>query len=295
MERQPEPVDYLALLSLAILWGSAFLFIELALRSFEPLTVAGGRIGLGALMLLGFALINRSLGDISRRDLAYLAAGGLTGSTVPFALVAWGQQEVTSATAAILISFTPIATMVLGQVMTHDERITWHRLGGAALGIAGVAVLVGGPGPGTSAWRMLAIVVAASCYGISGLLFRRVEHLRPSATAGASMTCAAAVIVPAALIFEDPLAADARLDAVLAVAALGLLPTATATIIMVRLLYRTSATFVSFNNFLIPVMGSIMGVLILDESFTGVQAAGLAFILAGLALARRPRRRARLA
>lgn len=290
LERQPGPLDYFLLLALSFLWGSAFLLTEVALTGFGPVTIAAGRISLGALALILFCAATARIRRPSRRDLIYLALGGISGTAFPFAVIAWGQQETTSATAAILIAFTPIATMLLAQVMTHDERLTPHRLLGAAVALTGVAVLVGWGGSGAPPLRMLAVLAGATGYGLSGMFLRRVEHLPAAMSAAACLSLSALMIVPAALASGGPQAPPDG-PALAALAALGLLPTALATILMVTLLKRTSATFVSFNNFLIPVVGTVLGLVFLGEAFTANQAAGLALILSGLALARRRKRR----
>ncbi|RMF18351.1 MAG: EamA family transporter, partial [Alphaproteobacteria bacterium] len=147
--RPPHPgvKDHLGLLLLAGMWGSAFLFIEEALSGFAPLQLAAGRILIAALLLVLMAALRKEHGPRTTAERWRLVLAGWSGASVPFALIAWGQQHVTSAEAAILMSFTPLATAILAHLFLRDEPLGRARLVGILVGMAGVALLVGAPRP----------------------------------------------------------------------------------------------------------------------------------------------------
>ncbi|WP_201154347.1 DMT family transporter [Rhodothalassium salexigens] len=292
MPGRPRAADYGLLATLALLWGSSYLFTDLALDGFTAVQVTAGRIIVGALALLAYGAVHQRRADprpqASVGDLVMLLLAGLTGAVLPFALLAWAQEAVTSSMTAILIATVPLWTMALARLMARDEPVDAARLAGALLGLVGVAVLMGGAGvdaPPTP--RALAVLGAALCYALTGLILRRVDHLPAPVSAAGLQVFAALAIVPVGAVDlwrqgvgGGPLAATS-------IAVLGLFASGLAPIVMVRLLNRTGATFVSFNNLLVPVVGTLLGIALLGETVGPRQAVGLGLVLLSVAATRR--------
>ena len=288
MAHRPQATDFALLATLALLWGASFLFTDLALSGFTPLQVAAGRITSGTLALLLYARLVRSDARPTLREAGLLCLAGITGAVLPFALIAWAQQSVTSSVAAILIATAPFWTMLLAQVMTDDEPITTPRLIGAMVGFGGVFLLMGGSRaeapPLTSA---LAVIAGALCYGLTGLILRRVQRLPAPVSAAGLQSFAMVLILPVAAMdtLRHGLVGEASAWAALIV--LGVTASGLATIVMIRLLARTDATFLSFNNLLVPLVGTVLGAVFLNEALSVRQIGGLALVLAGLGFFRR--------
>jgi len=196
--------------------------------------------------------------------------------------------------AAILMAFTPWATTLLAHVMTHDERLAPTKLLGIGVGLAGVGVLVGGVSLetlGQDVLHKLAVLAAAVGYALSALLLRRTSGLPILVSASGVMIPASAISLPVALIVEAPLAAGVSWESLLAVGVLGIFPSAVAVIVLVWLLGRVGATFVSLNNYLVPGVGTLLGVSVLGERFTLSSALGLGLILLGVLLTQHAQRR----
>jgi len=292
-------VDVGLLLLLAVMWGSAFPFIEAALTGFEPLAIAAGRITLAAVLL---SLMARLRGErvtadpASRRRLAW---AGILGASLPFLLIAWGQEQVTAAESATLMAFTPLATALLAHFFLKEERLGGLLLAGLVLGIVGVATLAGLPetlvhGHFLTPRHLLAdgaILLGAFGYAASSILLRRVRDGGAIAHAAAMMRAAAVVSLAAAFAFSS-WPREPSLTAALALVELGLVPSGIAAIVLVRLLQRRSPNFVALNNFLVPPVGVALSVLWLDEPVTERQMLGLVLLLVALALAETGRRRA---
>jgi len=290
----PKPIDFGGLAVLASCWGSSFFFIELALESFGPLSVAAGRIAIAAALLTTLAVLAGHRLPRRRRDWGYLIGAGAVGAAMPFSLIPWGQAQIASSMAAILMAFTPLATTLLAHFMTHDERIAPVKLAGIGVGLAGVAVLVGGVSPETLAGnvpRKLAVLTAAIGYALSALLLRRTSGLPILVSAAGVMLSASLMSLPAALILEAPLATAPSWESLLAVGVLGVFPSAVAVVVLVWLLGRVGATFVSLNNYLVPGVGSVLGVTVLGERFTLGAAVGMGLILLGVLLTQHAQRR----
>lgn len=300
MERKPSPVGDVALLGLlALMWGSAFPFIETALTGFGPLMLAAGRIAIAAALLTLLAAMRgeRVVRDHGARWRVRIA--GIVGASAPFALIAWGQLHVTAAESATLMAFTPLATALLAHVFLPDERLGPLLLIGLVLGIVGVATLAGLPQAlaalaAPDPLRLAAdgaILAGAFGYAASSILLRSVRAGGAIAHAAMMMRWAAVASTLVALLGE-PAPANPPAAAVLALVELGLVPSGLAAVVLVRLLQRRSANFVALNNFLVPPVGVLLGVVWLGESVGMREIAGLALLLLALGLAEAGRRRA---
>ena len=127
---------------LAFIWGWSFLFIKVAVEGLTPTTVAWARITLGAAVL---ALVLRSQGGRVPTDrvmLRHFAVVTLAGNIVPFTLLAWGEQHITSALTAVLNASTPLFTALFAAVALH-ERLRPVQVVGLAVGVVGVSVAAG--------------------------------------------------------------------------------------------------------------------------------------------------------
>ncbi len=277
--------DWARLLLLAAVWSASFLFAEIALRGFEPLTIAAGRVGLGAVLLSGWMTVCRTALPLGRWR-AFLIMG-LLNNAVPFTLIFRAQQDIDSGLAATLNATTPlfVAAIAAGLGM---ERLTGLRLVALVLGVAGVAILVGPEawrGVGSTLMPEAAVLLAALSYAAAGLFGRRaLAGLAPDAAACGMLLGSSVLLIPAAFIFERPWQADPSPGAIMAMLALAAFGTALAYGLYFRILKSAGATNLLLVTFLLPVGALILGVLLLGEQVGSRQLAGLTLILLALAL-----------
>jgi len=292
--------QWLLLIVLSLLWGGAFIFIEIGVEALPPFTLVFGRVGFGA---LGLYLLLRWRGLILPTDWPtwrdYLILGALN-NALPFALIAWGQTVINAGLASILNATTPLFTVLLAHLLTHDERLNGGKVLGVLLGLAGVAVLVGGgalTGLGSEVLAQLAVLGAAASYAFAGIFGRRFRAQPPLVTATGMVIASTLLLLPIVLVVDRPWQlANPGAAAWGAVLGLALLCTVLAYLIYFRLLAVAGATNVLLVTFLIPVSAVLLGALLLDERLTGSQFGGMALIGLGLAavdgrLLRRWRRR----
>jgi drug/metabolite transporter (DMT)-like permease len=204
------------------------------------------------------------------------------------ALIAWAQITIASGLASVLIATTPVFSILVAHCITADERISADKLVGIALGIAGVAALVGlntlegSPG---SILAMLGCLAAALSYGCANVFGRRFKRLGITPTAGAfgQLAATAVMVLPFALVFDHPWLLPPPTAAVLA-SMLGLvvLSTALAYAIFFRLLASAGTINVSLVTLLIPVSAILLGTFFLGENLSAFQFAGMALIGLGL-------------
>jgi len=281
------PREWILLLLLSVLWGGSFFFAKLAVAELPPFTIVLGRVALAALAL---NLVLRARGERLPADRASWGAFlviGLLNNLVPFSLIVWAQTQIASGLAAILNGATPLFTVVLAHWLTADERLTWNRLLGVVLGLAGVAVMIGLEalsGLGLHVLAEVAVLVATVSYAFAGIFGRRFRGQPPLVTAAGQVTATTVMMLPIVLIADRPwtLAMPTPL-ALSAIAGLALLSTALAYVIFFRILAAAGATNLLLVTLLIPVSALLLGRFILDEGLALQQLLGMALIALGLA------------
>ncbi len=275
------------LLILGIIWSSAFLFIKIGVETIPPMTVAAGRIVIATVLLVLYLKLRGERLPPWGRAWGVIFFVGLFGNGLPFTLVAWGEEQIDSSLAAILMAIMPLTTMLLSHVFTTDERLNGPRIAGVILGLTGVIVLVGPETLlrlGDDAWRQLAVAGGAFCYATAAVAARRLPPLSPASRGAAVMICACLQMLPIALWLDQPWTVTPSFNSTVSVVYLGLFPTALATIMLFHLLTLRGATYVAMNNYLIPVFGVFLGAFFLGEFVTPQALAALALILTGIAI-----------
>jgi drug/metabolite transporter (DMT)-like permease len=272
--------DLARLLLLAGLWGGSFAFIRVAVPVFGPVWLAFSRVALAFLALFALALARRTVPPLLAHWRDYLVVGAAN-SALPFALFCFAEQYVGAATAAILNATSPFFAAAVA-ALWFKEALPLRKLGGMALGLGGVVVLVGwsaqtgvGVLPAT-----LACLGAALCYGVASVYVKRRMAAIPSfAVALYSQLAAAAVLAPA-LPFV-PLPGVLTPMVVGNALALALASTALAYLLYFRLIETLGPARALTVTFLIPVFGVLWGWIFLGEPVTSNTLCGCALILAG--------------
>lgn len=286
---RPGAVEIALLLSLATLWSSSFAFIKVAVETIPPLSVAAGRLALAAVLIVAVARL-RGLRFPSEKGLwPKFFMVGLFGNALPFTLISWGEVTIDSGLAAILMAVMPLATLVLAHFFTSDERMNPARVLGVALGFGGVLVLIGPAalsGLGDEAIRQTAVAGGAVCYAIATVTARRLPRMPLFVSSAGALIASVALSLPLALLVDRPWTLAPSMESLVSVVVLGLFPTALAILMYFALLQRTGATFIALNNYLIPSLGVIWGILFLGEELSLRAMLALGIILAGVAVTR---------
>lgn len=278
--------EWLLLVTLSVMWGGSFFFVEVALRELPPLTVVLGRVGIAALALNAYVIsrCGRMPGAL-RTWGAFLVMGALNG-LVPYTLIVWGQQHIDSGLASILNGTTPMFSVVLAHFLTGEERMTGGRVAGVVLGLAGVAMLVGPEalsGLGRGGLGQFAVLAAALSYALAGIYGRRFKDMSPMAAAAGQVTRTALLVLPLALIVDEPWTLNPGLATWGALVGLALLCTAAGYVIFFRILATAGATNVMLVTLLMPVSALALGALVLGERPGALVFVGMGLIFAGIA------------
>lgn len=289
---RPGPRGWGGLALLALLWGGAFAFISIAVESIPPAVVAWGRLTLAAVLLTAWAIYRRrSFPPLRDTRWLWFAGLGLFGNALPFTLIAIGQQTVPSGVAGILMGMTPLAIIMAAHFVLPNEKLNLFKGLGFVIGFSGIVLLMG---PAALRGMMeadflaqLIIFGATLCYATNAIMYQAAPETPPSVIAAGSMICAALLATPLAiydLTTAGPI--QASWPSILAVMALGLLPTALATIVYMAIARHVGAAFIALINYVVPVVAAGIGFL-RGEVMTLTTLAALIIILLGVFIARR--------
>src|SRR3954454_3255710 len=273
------------LIALALIWGSSFLFIKVAVRELTPATLIVGRLGLAAItlgLLVPFVVGTGETVRQLRANWVWLVVVALINTAIPFWLLSWGETRIDSGLASIIQASVPIFNALIAFVAFREVRVTGIRLVGVAIGFVGVALLVGAQ-PEGKVIGALAVVGMAFCYGVGGLMTGRyLKPAQPIVVAFASTAIATLVWLPVG-VAQAPghMPGWKTIGSVLA---LGIPGTALAYLLFFGLITGAGAAYTSLVTYLIPPIALAYGAIFLDERFGAVAFGGLALILAGVAL-----------
>lgn len=277
--------NLILLVTLAFLWGSSNIFIEMSVETIPPMTVSAGRILIALVAYAGFALWHGARWPRTAAAWRALAALSLFGYILPPFLIAYGQKRIDSGISSIIIGSIPILTALLAHLVTRQERLGLRAIAGVALGFAGVAILTG-PGAFTGAGGPIegyaAVFGGALSYAIVNVIARHARDLSPTVIGPTVLFLAAVVLAPAAAVIDLPTLTEPSIESVMATLALGLLSTGVGLGVYFRLVARTGPTYVAMVNYLTPVVGVFLAVLALGEQLPLTAFLALALILAGI-------------
>lgn len=285
----PTVKDWLSLLLLILLWGTSFMFTAVSLQSFSPVGIVSLRVLIAAVILTLFMLTKGFRLPTEPLAWAVFLLIGFMGNLLPFLLISIGQKDVSSGIAGLLMAFMPLATMILAHYFVVGESLNRFKILGFVLGITGVTIVLGPSiaGAHSNLLSGILILLATFCYAINTILVRRLPSYNPIVTAAGVMIVSSIVIVPFWLWQDLPWQQSYSLNSLLSVLWLGIGPTAFATIILFVVIATAGPTFLSYINYVIPVVAYFTGALILGEAIEWHSLAAMLLIILGIALTRK--------
>jgi drug/metabolite transporter (DMT)-like permease len=278
-------------LTLCGIWGSTWLGIKLGLRDLPPLTFAGIRFALAAILLGAIVRFRREKDtQLTSVDWWVLAYTGFLSITLNYGLVFWGEQYISSGLAALLSATVPLFGLPLAHWYLDAEPLTWTKLAGTLLGLIGVGVVfsgelgIGGP---RAAWASAGIVLAALATAHAGVLIKhRATHVRPAVMAGVQMAGGCIPLLLGGIALEgNPLGFHWTPLALASLAYLTVLGSVIAFVMYYWLIRHTAVTGVLMIPLVTPLIAVLFGVLFGGETIGWHTAAGGSAILGGVALA----------
>jgi drug/metabolite transporter (DMT)-like permease len=260
--------NWIIFILLGSIWGSSFLWIKVAVQEIGPVTLVAFRTSF-ALLGLGILMLVRKEAFPIRQYWKVFLVLGFFNIALPFMLIAWSEQYISSGLASVLNSTMPLFTIVIAPMFVMDDPITLPKTIGLLVGFGGVVVLMStrmGIGLGAYQFGIVAMLAASLSYASSTVFARRrTKGLSPISQAFGQMVAAWMFMVPIANIVEAPFTFPQKGITWLGLAWLGLLGTCVATSLYYYLLHTIGPTRMSLANYLMTLIAVILGIVILRE------------------------------
>lgn len=272
---------------LALLWGSAYILISIGVATIPPITLGAIRVTVASVIIGALMVWRNERIPTDPKMLGQLFILALIGNIGPWVLLAWGQQYVDSALAAVLNSTSPIWVLFITVFLMRGVNPPGFKMLGAGLGLFGVVLIIGTDalqGLGDHIWGQLAVLTGAILYGFTAIYGRRFHGLSNSVTAASTTILSAFFLIPLSLIVDKPFLLAPSLNSILAVIALGVFSTGFALILYFRLLKSLGPLGVASQAYLRAGVGVALGVFVLGETITPTVGVGIAIAIFGVVL-----------
>ena len=254
---------------LGLIWGSTYTWVKIGVQEMSPLTLVALRLFFASLGFLLFYLIKKPVFP-KRSFLALFLGLGLLNVVIPFVLISWSEQYISSGLASILNSSQPLFTIILAPLFVSEERITLPRILGLILGFSGVIVLMSNRTAGQESGHYLfanfTMLLAAISYA-GGAIFakRKTNGLSPDVQSIGQNFAAALVIIPATLMVESPIKIPSLPISWVAVVWMGLLSSCLASLLYFSLINSVGPTRTVLVTYLVALVGVLLGIIFLNE------------------------------
>ncbi|WP_294220735.1 DMT family transporter [uncultured Shimia sp.] len=274
---------------LGLIWGGTFMVQKLALSHMPPFWVAAGRIGFAAIItVVIWQLRGGRIFITDTQDWPRLAFVSVFSAAVPFMFLAWAQQYVTSAFTGVSMAAVALIVLPLAHFFVPGERMSFRRTFGFMIGFAGVLVLIGPTAFATTGspletFGQIACLAAASCYGVSSIILRKLPPLDPVGLSAATLIFGSLVVIPIAFVQHGPPPMP-PMEGLALVALLGLVPTAGASLLRIVVIRTAGPVFMSLTNYQVPLWSVVFGVTLMGEPLPGSMIWATLLILSGVAL-----------
>ena len=288
MIRQPTAIDIGLLVALALIWGSAFTAIEVAIAGVSPLQLTTARAAIGCVVLLPFALAGRDWATAIVRNFRLITAIALLNVVLPFWLIASAQATITAGATSLLMGVGPLLSLIVAHVTSSDDRITVRKVLAVLLGGTGVVLVTLGDVGAKEEGRLLAsaaVMAASACYVASGALARRITGVSSIVLSTMVLAVSAVALAPIVLLVDGVAVAGATWDTLLALVYLGAVPTGFAYLLRYHLIRTVGLSRFSIGMNLVPVSGVLLGAMVLGEQITAVMLSALLLVVSSLYLA----------
>ena len=268
--RTPKLIDYILLIILSLIWASAFFNIKIATYSFGPVTIAFLRVFFGSIPVLLLCYLKNIKIEAFSKDWHWFAMIGFINLVVPFFLIAYGVKSVQSNLAAILMSTTPLSSTILAHFYTKNEKFNLVKTIGILIGFSGIIFLFSDNIliDQNNFISALLILLGSTCYVIGGVLTLKISNKKNENVTGSILIWATIILFPFVVFLEQPWQSTPRIDSLVSVIYLGIVPTGIAWLLRFRILTQNGLIFQSQVSYLIPIFGVILGFIFLDELIT---------------------------
>ena len=281
---------YAMLFCLVVMWGSAFAALKISLETISPLNVMSLRLIIGSItILLFFLILNKKL-PISLNFWLWSFLIGFLGLSLPFSIIAWGAQFISSSLVAILMGINPIITLILSYILLKDRSFNLRIIFGIFSGLFGIILLVGL----NSIYNLtindnffigqIAVLGGTFSFALASVIIKNAPIENSFERSLSSLICGS-IIGLLILYFSGDRSlyyTQISIKSITSLILLGVFPTGIATLLWFKIISLKGPLFLSLVNYLIPVWALFIGIFFLDEKINFVIGFGLIFITMGI-------------
>lgn len=273
--------------SMAVIWGIPYLFIRVAVAEITPPVLVFLRCVIATAILLPIAVWRVDLRAVLVHW-RWVAAFAVIEIAIPWVLLGSAEQHLSSSLTGLLIASTPLVGTVFAVVTGGTDRLARSGVAGLLIGLVGVGAIVGGDFATTDVVALVQVFLVAVCYAIGpAILARRLQGVNSLGVMAVSLAGAAVLYLPIAVL-QWP-ATTPSTNVIVSVIVLGTICTAAAFILFAALIGEIGPVRATVITYINPAVAAVLGVAVLNETFTPTMGVGLALVILGSALAtRRP-------
>lgn len=291
MNQRKVIVNWLLLVGLSMMWGFSFFFMKKGLEAFSPVEVGALRVFIAFCTLFPFLIFFHK--KMPAKVFLYTAIAGILGSGVPPMLFSYAQQHISTSVAGILNTTTPLFALIFG-VLIFGVSAKWIQFIGVVIGIVGAVTIIlytGNVELRFDAKYSLLVVLASSCYGMSGNILKSkvmqydIHPIQISILGFLFIGPIAGIYLLNNGTFNRIMTEDLAQEKLKYLLILGTFGTAIAMFFFNWMVQRTSALFASFTTYLIPFFAILIGMIFLKEQLNIQQVTGFVVILIGVIVA----------
>ena len=262
--------DFILLITLAAIWGSAFFNIKIASADYTPMALAFGRIFFAALVMVIYCSIRGIRIEAFGENWMWYATIGLINLVLPFFFISFGIIKVQSNMAAILMSTAPLYATVLGHLFIKDEKINLLKFLGVFIGFLGVVFLFSDDLliNQSNIFYAFMVVLGPFFYTLGGLFSLKLKHIKNEVLTSSILVWAVIILLPVMFFFENPTELRPSWGSTISLFYLGVVATAIAWLMRFYILQNNGLVFQSQVAYIIPIFGLIFGYIFLQEKIT---------------------------
>ena len=283
--------DWLRFWILGLIWGTSFLWIKIAVADVSPFVLVGFRTLFGALGLLVIMWTQKSLSrnwKEMRKWLGVFAVVGLINVALPFVIISWSEQYISSGIASILDSAVPLFSMLIAPLVLRDDPMTLPKTVGLVIGFVGVLILFSpelAQGVNKGLIGQAGMLVATLCYAAGSIYARlKARGVAPEVQAFLQLGTATGMVWLFTGVAERPIVLPHLGVTWLALLWLGLLGSCVAYILFFGLMNSIGPTRTTMVTYIPPLVGVLLGAIFLGERLNWQAIVGGALILSGIAV-----------
>ena len=278
---------------LVVLFGSAFVLIELSLNSFSPTQIAFFRVFFASIFLLIYSVAQGYKFNFIYKYFNLLFILGLSGTTIPFFLISWAQQTISSSETGILIGFMPLFTVLGSHYLFKYEKLTANKILGFIVGFLGLLILLLNNNENinffNNIYSKVAVIISAFFYALNALLVKKINDIEVIPLSAVVMTFSTVQLIFLSFFSDEIylLESEIYLDALISIIILSILSTAFATVLYYKIIQNYGPNFLSLVNYPIPVFAFFAGIVFLKEQFNFYSILSLFLVIISIYISRK--------